>query len=187
MSKLTPEEIRKLLRDYFETFPKFEDRLDSENLGSLIKTAAEAQLAHKSEENLLIIKGTEHPEEFTKSRPDLRKTVMDLVTNPPCKHCDHWNAEAAYCSHVINKGTGVYKRCKLVSQILALFDEEEIRKEAACVGIELCCDLEAKVIEAKREERERIANELEADMPSITRYGALQYIRDLYQTLKEEK
>jgi hypothetical protein len=55
---------------------------------------------------------------------------------------------------------------------LALFsDEEEIRKEAWEVGYQ---------------KGERIANELEADMPSITRYGALQYIRDLYQSLREK-
>ncbi len=35
------------------------------------------------------------------------------------------------------------------------------------------------------EERGRIADKIEVDMPTITRYGALQYIRDLWQSLKE--
>jgi len=36
-------------------------------------------------------------------------------------------------------------------------------------------------------ERIRIANKIEADMPSITRYGALQYVRDLCQDLKRKE
>ena len=34
-------------------------------------------------------------------------------------------------------------------------------------------------------QRDKIADKIEVDMPSITRYQALQYIRDLWQTLKE--
>ncbi len=54
----------------------------------------------------------------------------------------------------------------LAGQIKALFpDAEEIRKA----------------------ERGKIAEKIEADMPSITRYGALEYIRILGRVLKEGK
>ena len=36
----------------------------------------------------------------------------------------------------------------------------------------------------QEDERKRQADKIKADMPTITRYGALQYIRDMHEALK---
>ena len=77
----------------------------------------------------------------------------------------------------------IIERCKLSTSTIELLEgmDDKTYKEMAGEVIFL-----ARPIIAKQEMgriASRIASRIEVDMPSITRYGALQYLRDLWKDL----
>jgi len=92
-------------------------------------------------------------------RPELEKKIHDITSLLVRRVVGEASRKNLRGSVAVQFNT------KADTELLDLIDPEQIRKE----------------------ERQRIADRIEVDMPSITRYKALQYIRDLWHALLEAK
>jgi hypothetical protein len=94
-----------------------------------------------------------------------REEIFGLVTDPPCRKCDFWDVKGHYCW--LRNMYPDSKKCELLGQIITLLQGsiEDAKKHSFDEGLDkgvnaYILGLRIEIEEAKREERERIAGEL---------------------------
>ncbi len=156
------------------------------------------ELEVDKQEALFIIKGTEHTEEFTKEvRPELRDETINVLCGREVTV--YWETRAMW--QEARGKMGDSDAGELADLLLALFDEEAIRKEV-CANCDTPLlregELYQKLDEAKREERERIlliiqdwdkwVNEEDGEEKWRAKYGCdtTELVKVIEQALKGE-